>query len=181
MPIALDGRFSWAALVPLAVAIGLSTYVLIQCHRARVVPALAAAIIGAVFIIGPAAQWVLPGIEALWLSRSAERLVQKNAPSARPTVAASGYHEPSLVFILGRQTKLIAPEEIAKTLRGDASVLALIGADKERRFRAALAADAARLKALGTARGFNYSKGNWVTLTLYRLMPRTAHDIRGAP
>ncbi|MDH3232458.1 MAG: phospholipid carrier-dependent glycosyltransferase, partial [Alphaproteobacteria bacterium] len=185
MPIALDGRFSWAALVPLAVAVGLSVYVLIQCHRARVVPALAAAIVGAVFIMGPAAQWVLPGIEALWLSRSAERLVQKSASSTRqttpgPTVAASGYHEPSLVFILGRQTKLIGPEDIAKTMRGDASVLALIGADKDRRFRAALAGDAARLKALGTARGFNYSKGNWVTLTLYRLMPKAARAARGA-
>lgn len=181
MPIALDGRFSWAALVPLAVAIGLSAYVLMLCHRARVVSALAAAIIGAAFIMGPAAQWVLPGIETLWLSRSAERLVQKSAPTTKPTVAASGYHEPSLVFTLGRQTKLIAPEEIAKTMRGDASVLALIGADKERRFRAALAGDAARLKALGTARGFNYSKGNWVTLTLYRLMPKMAREQRRAP
>jgi len=185
LPIALDSRFSWAALVPLAVAIGLSAYVLIQCHRARVVPALAAAIIGAAFIFGPAAQWVLPGVEALWLSRSAGRLVQKSAPTARPTtpgptVAASGYHEPSLVFILGRQTKLIAPEEIATTMRGDASVLGLIGADKEGRFRAALAGDAVRLKALGTARGFNYSKGNWVTLTLYRLTPKKARAVRDA-
>jgi len=183
LPLALDGRFSWAALVPLAVAIGLSIFVLFQCHRARVVPALAAAIIGAAFIFGPAAQWVLPGVEALWLSRSAERLVQKSASTTRPnktrpTVAASGYHEPSLVFILGRQTKLITPEEIAKAMRGDASLLALIGTDKERRFRGALAGDAARLKALGTAHGFNYSKGNWVTLTLYRLMPRTARAAR---
>lgn len=174
IPIALDGRFSWAALIPLFVAIGLSIYVLVQCHRARVVPALAAAIVGAVFIFGPAGQWVLPGVEALWLSRSAARIVAAKAGDVKPVVAASGYHEPSLVFMLGRQTRLIGPEAIATAMRSDPSLLALIGADKEARFRAALAGDAARLAALGSARGFNYSRGDWVTLTLYRLMPRAA-------
>jgi 4-amino-4-deoxy-L-arabinose transferase-like glycosyltransferase len=174
IPIALDGRFSWAALIPFFVAIGLSIYVLVQCHRARVVPALAAAIIGAVFIFGPAGQWVLPGIDSLWLSRSVERIVAAKVGTKKPVVAASGYHEPSLVFMLGRQTKLIGPEAIATAMRSDPSLLALIGADKEARFRAALAGDAARLKALGRARGFNYSRGDWVTLTLYRLMPRSA-------
>jgi 4-amino-4-deoxy-L-arabinose transferase-like glycosyltransferase len=174
IPIALDGRFSWAALIPLFVAIGLSIYVLVQCHRARVVAALAAAIVGAVFIFGPAGQWVLPGVEALWLSRSAARIVAAKAGDVKPVVAASGYHEPSLVFMLGRQTRLIGPEAIATAMRSDPSLLALIGADKEARFRAALAGDAARLAALGSARGFNYSRGDWVTLTLYRLMPRTA-------
>ncbi len=174
IPIALDGRFSWAALIPLFVAIGLSIYVLVQCHRARVVPALAAAIVGAVFIFGPAGQWVLPGVEALWLSRSAARIVAAKAGDVKPVVAASGYHEPSLVFMLGRQTRLIGPEAIATAMRSDPSLLALIGADKEARFRAALAGDAARLAALGSARGFNYSRGDWVTLTLYRLMPRSA-------
>ena len=76
--------------------------------------------------------------------------------------------------MLGRQTRLIGPEAIATAMRSDPSLLALIGADKEARFRKALADDAVRLKALGSARGFNYSKGDWVTLTLYRLMPRAA-------
>lgn len=174
MPIALDGRFSWAALLPLIVAAGLSAYVLVECHRARVVQALAAAIIGAVFIFGPAAQWVLPGIEALWVSRTAGRLVEAQAKRPDPVVAATGYHEPSLVFILGRGTQLIGPEAIAAAMRREPSVLALIGADKEKRFRTALAGTEARLVALGTLRGFNYSKGDWVTLTLYRLAPRGA-------
>jgi len=174
LPIALDGSFSWAALIPLAVALALSIAVLVQCHRARVVSALATAIVGAAFIFGPAAQWVLPGVEALGLSRAAARLVEGQAGSARPVVAATGYHEPSLVFMLGRQTKLIGPEAIATAMRSDPSLLALIGADKEARFRKTLADDVVRLKALGSARGFNYSKGDWVTLTLYRLMPRAA-------
>jgi 4-amino-4-deoxy-L-arabinose transferase-like glycosyltransferase len=174
IPMALDGRFSWAALIPFAVALALAAYVLVQCHHARIVPALAAAIIGAVFIFGPAGQWVLPGVEALWLSRSVDRLVEARVGDKVPVVAASGYHEPSLVFMLGRQTKLIGPEAIATAMRSDPSLLALIGADKEARFRKTLGDDAARLKALGTARGFNYSRGDWVTLTLYRITPRSA-------
>ena len=86
----------------------------------------------------------------------------------------SYYDEPSLVFILGGETRLIGPGAIAKAMQRDPSVLALIGADKETAFRAALAGDAARLVALGTARGFNYSKGDRVVLTLYRLVPRGA-------
>jgi 4-amino-4-deoxy-L-arabinose transferase-like glycosyltransferase len=175
LPLALDGRFSWAALIPLAASVILSAYALVRCQQARVVGALAAAIIGAAFVFGPAAQWVMPGVDALWVSRAAARLIEAKAGAGKPIVAASGYHEPSLVFILGRKTRLIGPEESAQAMRRDPTLLALIGADKDRRFRAALGDDAARLVGLGRVRGFNYSKGGWVTLTLYRMAPRSAH------
>jgi len=167
----VDGSFSWAALIPLVVSVALAVWVLVECHRARMVRALVVAIVGAIFIFAPAAQWVLPGVDGLWVARSVGRIVEAQAKRPHPVVAASGYHEPSLVFILGGETRLIGPGAIAAAMKRDASVLALIGADKEKAFRAALAGDAARLVALGTARGFNYSKGDRVVLTLYRLAP----------
>jgi hypothetical protein len=39
---------------------------------------------------------------------------------------------------------------------------------EEATFHAALAASGQRAEAVGKVRGYNYSKGKWVTLTLYR-------------
>ncbi|MHA1536672.1 MAG: ArnT family glycosyltransferase [Alphaproteobacteria bacterium] len=169
LPILLDGRFDPLSLLPLAAAIGVAIYAMKRAFEARMVAALSAAILGAAVILGSSNQWNLPRIEALWLSRSVSALVEKSRAggAARPLVAASGYHEPSLVFMLGRATKLTMAADVALQMRKDPSILGLIAASDEAPFRRALAGLAVR--AIGTARGFNYSKGHWAALTLYRV------------
>jgi len=176
MPIALDGHLAVPSLVVLAAAAVISAWVLVLAHRGRMVRALAVAIVGAGVMFGVAAQSLLPDIKALWLSRQVEALVAGVKPPNAATlpVAATGYQEPSLVFTLGRDTMLIRPAKIAAAIRNNKSILVLVGADKEAPLRRALAAEASRLTALGTVRGFNLSKGKWATLTLYRVGPRTA-------
>ncbi len=168
LPIVLDGRFDPVSLLPLTAAVGLAVYALKRAFEARMVAALSAAIVGAAIILGSSNQWIMPRIEALWLSRSVNAMVERARAGrpAPPVVAAAGYHEPSLVFMLGRSTKLAKAENVALLMRKDPSILGLIAAAEEASFRRALAGAAVR--AIGTARGFNYSKGRWVSLTLYR-------------
>ena len=168
LPIILDGRFDPVSLLPLTAAVGLAVYALKRAFEARMVAALSAAIVGAAIILGSSNQWIMPRIEALWLSRSVNAMVERARAGrpAPPVVAAAGYHEPSLVFMLGRSTKLAKAENVALLMRKDPSILGLIAAAEEASFRRALAGTAVR--AIGTARGFNYSKGRWVSLTLYR-------------
>lgn len=171
LPMVLDGRFDPVSLLPLAAAVAVSVYALKRAFEARMVAALSASIVGAAIILGSSNQWILPRIEALWLSRSVSTLVEgAGAPGrAGPVVAAAGYHEPSLVFMLGRSTKLTRAEDVALLMRKDPSILGLIAAPDEKAFRRALAGLAVR--PIGAARGFNFSKGRWVTLTLYRRAP----------
>jgi hypothetical protein len=111
----------------------------------------------------------MPRVDALWLSRSAQALVARNTPPGeKAVVAAIGYQEPSLVFLLGRDTRLIKSGEGAAFLREHPDGLLLLGDNLEGEVLAALDRAGRKLQALGAVRGFNYSKGMWLTLTLYK-------------
>jgi hypothetical protein len=75
----------------------------------------ARAAILALLALAPAAAFVGPSLDRLWLSRSAADLVRANtAPNA--AIAVSGYDEPSLVFLLGTATKIVPGDAAARFL-----------------------------------------------------------------
>jgi len=89
-------------------------------------------------------------------------------PAAPAAIATSGYQEPSLVFLLGRDLLLLDPTEAALFLIEAPGGLAII----EQRHQAAFLDAASQLK-LGLAppvqlSGFNISKGQEVVILLYR-------------
>jgi hypothetical protein len=113
---------------------------------------------------------LLPRLDALWLSRDAQKLVADLSPCPQPVVVSSGYEEPSLVFLLGQQTPLLEPEEAARYLieqHGQSCTLALIASENDQRFRDGLGGVAPR--ALGQVEGINYTISRRQHLTLYAL------------
>jgi hypothetical protein len=89
-------------------------------------------------------------------------------PTPPAAIATSGYQEPSLVFLLGRDLLLLSPTEAALFLIEAPGGLAII----EQRHQAAFLNAASQLK-LGLAApeqlsGFNISKGQEVVILLYR-------------
>ena len=132
-------------------------------------PLLAAEIIAlaAAFIV-PAGSAVLPGLERLWLSPAAARLVATHSPEVGPLVAV-GYSEPSLVFLLGAGIRLTTPRGAAETLAGGGE--ALVSNREEAAFRQALSARGLVAEPLGSTPGFDYSNGQRMVLTLYRVAP----------
>jgi hypothetical protein len=110
---------------------------------------------------------VLPGITALWPSRSAAALVALHREAGAPVIAA-GYSEPSLIFQIGTGTMLGDGRAAAALLAANKSALALVADEEEVGFRTAAAAAGIAVQAEGTIRGFNISRGKWLTLTLYR-------------
>ena len=108
---------------------------------------------------------VLPGLDGLWLSRSAAALVAGAPPPAGKPIVAVGYAEPSLVFLLGRQTRLLAPAAaVAALAEGGA---ALVGESDRPAFEQALAARRLSGSIEGAVAGFDYSIGKRLVLTLY--------------
>ena len=138
--------------------------------RDRRDPALAALLAASLALQAGAFGLMLPRFDAIWLSRQAARLVAAASPCAGPVVAATGYEEPSLVFLLGTGTRLGGPHESARFLldsRGRACALALVSDDADQVFRGALGG--AEPRALGQVAGVNYSNGRRLQLTLYAL------------
>jgi 4-amino-4-deoxy-L-arabinose transferase-like glycosyltransferase len=113
---------------------------------------------------------LLPRLDQLWLSREAQRLVSATSPCINPVVASAGYQEPSLVFLLGRQTQMIDAAKAAQYLldhKGKSCALALIPAEGDAVFRTTLGAAVPRI--LGQVGGINYTISQREQLTLYAL------------
>jgi 4-amino-4-deoxy-L-arabinose transferase-like glycosyltransferase len=153
--------------VAAAAAITAAWHVLVR-ERTRLRPTSAfVAVLAALLVLVPAFQGVLPRLDPVWLSRSAARLVTASRhPGER--VSASGYAEPSLVFLLGTDTELVPPETAAAALASGEVGLSLVEERQEPAFRAALAALDRSPRAIGQVHGFDYSNGKSMTLTLYR-------------
>jgi 4-amino-4-deoxy-L-arabinose transferase-like glycosyltransferase len=128
---------------------------------------------------------LLPRFSALWASdRIADRLAKdgldpRNGVTTGP-VAVVGYAEPSLVFALGTGTELDSPQDGADSVSDGQP--AIVEGRADRAFRAALAAQKVRAMPVETVRGFDYSMGRPVALTLWKsLAPPPQEEGDGAP
>ena len=104
--------------------------------------------------------WELPQLTPLWL---APRVVAELPPGR---LGAVGFAEPSLMFLAGTNTEFLtaaegaaalASGEVATLLVGDRDLAAVLAASRQ----AGLAPEQ-----IGVVRGFNYSRGRFVTLSL---------------
>ncbi len=149
--------FSGLSAGALLVAVGAAGWSLQNLHPAR--PGVAGALLlaGVVNFYVVAFGQTLPRFESFWISRSAAALVAPYRAACPGPVSVLGYAEPSLVFLLGTDTRLTdaLPE-------GSGCHLVLL----EQRVGIPVPVGAEKL---GSVSGFNYSKGDTVTLTLYRL------------
>ena len=170
LPLALGHRASFGGGVA-AAAVLAGLWHLLWHERAR--PSLGnagIAVLVGLLVMGPAFAFVLPRIDAIWLSRSAAYLVGiERLPGER--VVSSGYSEPSLVFLLGTDTGLVAPAMAAADLIDGTAKLALVADRQQPDFDAALKTAGRAARPFGAVRGFDYSNGRWITLRLYRLAP----------
>lgn len=162
-----DGLDSWtvaAAIIAIAVAV----QPLWLLRRGMTQVALVVVVIGAVLIHAIAFQYILPSLDGLSVSRSLAQKMQALDPNGTATIAASGYREPSLVFLLGTQTRLSAPEEAADILAREPGAIALIEARNADAFRARAQSLGIKLEAVDTVNGLNYSNGKTVAITIHR-------------
>lgn len=172
LPVAAGGGIPWGTPVAVIVLAGLVWAVLRAADVMRALPAmlLAAPVLYAALLEG-----VLPRVEPVWIS---PRVVAAAAtwwaanggrpPAETRPFASAGFHEPSLVFLAGTDTRLVrdgaeAARHLAERPRG----LALV----RDRYDGVFRAEAERLgivpRAVATIEGLNYSRGQRLRLTLY--------------
>jgi 4-amino-4-deoxy-L-arabinose transferase-like glycosyltransferase len=118
-------------------------------------------------------QLAVPRMEKLLVStRTAELIDAARTRMQRTDVAATGYAEPSLVFLAGTQTQLGTIFDTAAFLAADPTRMALIEKQFDQNFRNTVAAQGLNVIEIGQIDGINYSKGDPVVLSLYALEPR---------
>jgi 4-amino-4-deoxy-L-arabinose transferase-like glycosyltransferase len=110
---------------------------------------------------------VLPSLATAFPSATLAAHVRE-AGCEHPRVAAAGYHEPSLVFLVGTDTKLVEAAEAADFLLQGGCRFAFIEARHERTFLRRAEAVNLRYPAPERFEGYNYSNGRAVSIAIYR-------------
>lgn len=163
----------WAAsTAALYAAAGVAGAILLMLGRpvAGLIAAGGLGVLGHAVISGGLA----PALKPLWTSPRVERMLQateldpRNGVTPGP-VAITGFAEPSLVFLLGTTTDLADPAEAAQASADGQPVL--VEKRQDAAFRRALAERGARARPVGEVKGYNYSVGRKVDLTLWRPAP----------
>ena len=110
---------------------------------------------------------VLPAMSPLWVSQQMDdrlsELVQSGVVSEETQVVCVGYSEPSAVFELGTETRLLSAVDAAKALKLSGGV-AFVSTKSKQSFLDHLGESP---QELGEIQGAHYSKGKGITLTIY--------------
>jgi 4-amino-4-deoxy-L-arabinose transferase-like glycosyltransferase len=125
----------------------------------------------ALFTLPAAIALEAPRLGPLWLSGAAAAMVARERPPPNAPVAAVGYAEPSLVFLLGTRTELASPDQAAARLTSVRGAVALVEGREDQAFRAALGARGWQARVIERVAGLDYSNGKRMVLTLYRGVP----------
>jgi 4-amino-4-deoxy-L-arabinose transferase-like glycosyltransferase len=162
LPITLHAA-RWLGL-PACLACALVVWLAWTRHPAR---ALAAApLLYAAILYGE-----LPHIPALWIAPRIEALLKADWPGWNPLgqgVVAVGYAEPSLMFAVGTDlTFLPNGAQAAEALATGQKSVAIIGDRDQANFNEQALKLGLITHRLGEVRGFNYSRGRWITLGIY--------------
>lgn len=141
-------------------------------HRKRPVAASLAPVLIGVLTAGLLNHFVVPGLEALWISRDVEATVrqQRGQTLGGDLVVAARYREPSLVFLFGSDLRFVTASDAARYLASHPRALAIVGEENRESFQQSLATLGRSPRLLRTVRGFDYTKGRWQILRLYELV-----------
>jgi 4-amino-4-deoxy-L-arabinose transferase-like glycosyltransferase len=168
LPVVVDRRIDWIALVPALAGAAGAAAALAYGWRGQMLRATVIAVAAAGVLFATALGTVLPRVNGLWLSRGAAEMVTAYRPAGGGPVVAAGYAEPSLVFLLGTATALTGGAGAAAFLAGHEDAVALVAADQEAAFTAQAATLGLAVEAVDRRTGYNYSRGHWTALALYR-------------
>ncbi|MGG5820321.1 ArnT family glycosyltransferase [Falsiroseomonas sp. HW251] len=168
LPRIADSRLSVASLLvlPAAALMALPIRALLQGQAAR---AGLLAVLCAVPLYWVVLEGVLPRLRAPWLSPRIAELVHRTDPGLpHERFGIVGYHEPSLMFAMGSEIRLLRNgAEAARFLADEPGRLVAVADRDEAAFRAEAATRGLALRERGTVAGFNYSRGRRVAINLY--------------
>lgn len=109
-----------------------------------------------------------PQFNSLWVSKRLVEALPRAEDGSLPRLGASGFSEPSLVFLAGTKTMLAPPQEVAAMISQTPGAVAAVVEAERPAFLDAARTVGLRVTNEGRVDGFNYSNGKRVSITLYR-------------
>lgn len=180
--ICLPGRYGVGAPWWLAAETGVTAFLglaaVIALLRGTPVAAAGLAMVTVLVLYPVFALGTAPRLTQLWISSRAAQLIAKDARPGDPPPALAGYGEPSMVFYLGKDTRLTNGSGAA-AIGAAQGGLAVIEDSERPAFLARLAELDADVTKLDEVSGYNYSKGKPVHIMIYRVT--ATHDITEPP
>jgi len=161
----IDGVAVAAGVIAVAF-MGLALWFLSRRDRAY---ALYAAGVAALTLSASLMAHTLPAATTVWMSPRIAVLLNQVKPCPDSPLASSAYSEPSLVFLTGRPTRYVNIKDTADYLSNHrACAIAMVGAKQIVTFQARAAQDGLKLEPIGEIKGFNYSAGKMLDMTLFK-------------
>ncbi len=109
--------------------------------------------------------FVLPKLDYLYPSKT---IINKLAKVKTDAIASSGYHEPSLVFLLNGNVLLSSPHEVAIFMAEGKNNTALIEKSDLKQFLETTNDLNLKLKEISIVKGFNIAKGRHVEIYIFQ-------------
>lgn len=168
------GRFSdgpaWPIVACAGAGVAAGLAALAFLHQGARAKAFGAVLAASLLLLPYLTVGVAPRLTALWLSPRAAALVAKDRRAGDPPVVIAGYVEPSLIFLLGTDTR-IATGADAAGIAARQGGLALVEDRERSAFLSGLAERDTEAFAVDALSGVNYSHGRPTHITLYRVAP----------
>jgi hypothetical protein len=130
---------------------------------------LAAAIALSSLLMNGVAAVFAPSLKTVWVAPRLAAAVEHNAQCPQPEVASAGYHEASLVFLLGTGTRLVDGEGAARFLADGGCRIALVTEPQQAAFMATLAVLSRQAELLDHVAGMNIGRVGKADIGVYRL------------
>jgi 4-amino-4-deoxy-L-arabinose transferase-like glycosyltransferase len=156
----------WILGVPIVAGAGMAVLFLLRGEGEN---ASAAAVVTGAILAAVALAGVIPRLEQVMISRQAANLIARSGALPAATTAV-GFSEPSLVFQVGTKITLAQnAADAADFLTKTPNSVALVEQRFDTEFHQRLTQQNFVAEPLGNVKGLNYSRGDQVSLTLYRL------------
>jgi len=161
------GPMYWLA-IPALLFVVLTVLALYRYFSEATIPAALFALAAPLALYPVLTAFVGPDLSQLWVSPRAAALVHNLSRPGDPPPALAGYLEPSLVFLLGTETRQTDGRGAAEAGAAQGG-LALVEDRESAAFQARLGELEAQAVEVGALDGFNYSRGRKVHIRIYRV------------
>jgi 4-amino-4-deoxy-L-arabinose transferase-like glycosyltransferase len=110
---------------------------------------------------------VIPSMRAAFPSPTIAAAI-RTVDCPAPKIAATGYVEPSLKFLVGTDVAFMAAGEAGSFIADGGCRVAIVEARHERNFAQRAEGEGALYRRIARVDGFNYNGGRWVSISVYR-------------